>query len=184
MNDFLIYVAASHVAVAVSRFYFDHFIADIQYGDVKGSAAEVVHNNLFVLFLIKSIGKSCRGWLINDALNVEPRDFPCIFCRFALCVIKICRHSDNRFCNRLAEFLFSIALQFLQNHGGNLFRSIVFAGERYEDAAVWSFFYFVRHRCPILLHLGIRKTVSDEALDAVDSILRISYRLTSRKNSH
>ena len=51
--------------------HFEDTIADFKNRNVKGSASKVKDQNCFVFVtLIKTIGKSGRGWLVDDSQNL------------------------------------------------------------------------------------------------------------------
>ena len=70
--------------VAVCGFHFKHAIADFEHGNVERAAAEVVHGDLLVLFLVQTVSKRRRSRLIDDAQNFEAGDFACVLRRVAL----------------------------------------------------------------------------------------------------
>jgi hypothetical protein len=81
VDYFLVDIFAAQVCVAVGRAHLDRALValghdDLKHRDVEGAAAKVEDDYLFVLLFVKSVGKRCCGWLVDDALNLEPAILP------------------------------------------------------------------------------------------------------------
>jgi len=96
--------------------YFEDAVAYIENGDVEGTAAQVVDQDGFVLLLIQSVGKACRGWFVDNAQYFKTGDFTGVLGCCALCVVKVRRDGDDCLIDGLAEVCFGVGLKLLQNH--------------------------------------------------------------------
>ena len=127
VDNALVQVVPTQMGIAVGRLDFDDAFPDFENRDVKGPAAEVIHGDGLVLFLVEAIGqRSCRG-LVDNALHFEPGDLARVLGGLALGVVEIRRHGDHRVVHLFAEVVFGRLLQLLQNHGGNLGRGVLLA---------------------------------------------------------
>ena len=84
IHDAVIPVITTEVGVAIGGAYLEDTVADFQRRDVECAAAEVIHSDLLVFFLIESVGQRGGGRFVDDALDVEAGDLACIFRRVTL----------------------------------------------------------------------------------------------------
>ena len=87
------------------RVDFEDSVADIEYRNVERAAAEVEHQDHFVLFLLETVGERCSRRLINDAEHVESGDLAGVFGRLPLRVVEVGRDGDHRVIDLLAQVL-------------------------------------------------------------------------------
>ena len=57
--------------------------------NIKCAAAEIKHNDFLIFLFIESVCQSRRGWLVDDALHVQPSDFAGIFGGLSLRIVEI-----------------------------------------------------------------------------------------------
>ena len=174
IHQLLVDVVAAQVGVAIGGFDFNHAFADFKNRNVERPTAEVVNRDGLVFLLIQTVGqRSCRR-LVDDSLYIKPGDLPGIFGRLPLGVIEVRRHGDNRFRDLLAEVIFCRLFQLLKNHGGDLRRRI-FLALRQHRHVVAGFDHLVRNHFDFFANFVIAP--SHEALDRINRILRVGYRL-------
>src|SRR3990172_108837 len=89
VHDFLVEVVAAEVCVAVGRLDLDHALADLEDGDVEGTAAQVIHGDRLVLLLVEAIGQRRGGGLVDDTQHLEARDGAGVLGCLALAVVEI-----------------------------------------------------------------------------------------------
>ena len=69
VDESLVEVVATEVAIAIAGEDFKDTITDIQDRDVEGAATEVEYGNAGVLLLFESVGKGCRCGLVDDPFH-------------------------------------------------------------------------------------------------------------------
>ena len=99
----MIDVVAAQVRVAGGGLYFHHAFADFQDGDIKRSAAQVVHRDRFVFLLVQTVGQSRGRRFVDDAQHFQAGDFAGLLGGLPLAVVEICRYRDNRLGHFLAQ---------------------------------------------------------------------------------
>ena len=67
----LVEVVSAEVRIAICAEDLNDVVADIKNRYVEGPASEVKDSNLFVLFLLKPVGKRCSSRLIYDSLDLQ-----------------------------------------------------------------------------------------------------------------
>ncbi len=184
MDDFLIDVLSSKMTISVCRFYFYDIFTYFKDRNIKCTSTKVEYCNFFVFLFIKSVCKSRCSWFVDDSFDIESSNFTSIFCCLSLCIIKICRHSNDRFCNRLSNFCFSICFKFLEYHRRNFFWSIRFFSHFHFYSVICRFLYFKRNRSFIFLNCRIIECVSDKTFNSEDGIFWIRYTLSFREKPH
>ena len=127
VDDALVKVVAAETVVTGSCENLLHAVAHLDDGNVEGAAAEVVYQNLLVVFFVNTVGKRCRGRLVDDSLNVQTGDPACVLGRLALRVGEVRRNGDDRLGNCLTEVSFGVSLQLGEDHGRDLLRGVALA---------------------------------------------------------
>ena len=102
-------------------------ITDVDNRYIERTAAEVVYYNVLVLFLVNAVCERRCGRLVYDTLNVKTRNLTCVLCSLTLRVGEVCGNGDNRVGYLLAEVALCVGLKLLENHRGNLLRSVLLA---------------------------------------------------------
>ena len=74
VDDALVKIVAAQVRVARSGQHFRHAVAHLDDGNVERAAAQVVHHDFLVVFLIHAIGKGRGRGLVDDALYIQARN--------------------------------------------------------------------------------------------------------------
>ena len=71
-DDGVVEVVTSKVGVSVGGLDFEYTVAKLKYGDIEGTAAEIVYGNLHILvLLVKTIGERRCGRLVDDTLHFQ-----------------------------------------------------------------------------------------------------------------
>ncbi|CAI8287986.1 MAG: Uncharacterised protein [Cellulomonadaceae bacterium TMED98] len=77
--------------------------AHFEQADVERSSTEVEDQNQFVFFsFVQAIGQGGRGGLVNNAQDIQPRDFSCFFGGLTLGVVEVGGDGNDRVGDRLA----------------------------------------------------------------------------------
>ena len=106
-DDTLVDVVAAQVRIAVGGLDLDHALADLQNRDVEGAAAEVIHRDGFVLFLVQTIGQRRGRRLVDDAHHFQTRDLTRVLGGLALGVIEVSGNRNYGLGDLLAQIRFS-----------------------------------------------------------------------------
>lgn len=83
-------------------------------------AANVIDHDLLLGLFVDAVGEGGGGRLVDDALDVQPRDLARVLRGLTLRVGKIGRDGDNRIGDRLAEERLGVGLELLQDHRRDL----------------------------------------------------------------
>jgi hypothetical protein len=120
VDQALVEVLAAEEGVAVGRQHFELVLAidggDLDDGNVEGAAAEVIHGDLAVAFLLVHAEGECGcGRLVDDALDVEAGDAAGVLGGLALAVVEVGGHGDHGLGDFLAEVVFGGLLHLAQH---------------------------------------------------------------------
>ena len=127
VDDALVKIVAAQMVVARRGQHLDHAGRDIENGHVERAAAEIIDHDLLRLLLIDAVGKGGCRRLVDDALDVQPRDLARVLRRLPLRVGEIGRDSDDGIGDGFAEEGFRVRLELLQDHRGNFLRRVFMA---------------------------------------------------------
>jgi len=171
-------VFATQESVAVGSQYFELVLAvdfsDLDDRHVEGTATQVVDDHgVVALGLVHAVGQCGCGWFVDDAFYVETCDATGILGGLALAVVEVGRHGDDRFSHCLAEVIFGGFLHFLQDFGGNLWRSHFLAVHFHPGVAVVSLDDLVRDHLDVFLHDFFVETTADQTLYRVQGVVRV-----------
>ena len=108
------------MGIAVGCKHFDHAVANLDDGYIKGTAAQVIYHDLLLFLIVKTVSQSCRRRLVDDTLYFQTGNLARILGGLTLCIIKICRNRDHCLGNLLSQITLGICLQLLEDHSGNL----------------------------------------------------------------
>ena len=163
IDDALIPVITAQMVVAGGGANLEHTVAQLKHGYVEGAAAQVEHQDLFLLVgLIEAVCKSSSGGFVDDSQNLQAGDLTCILGCLALCVVEVCGNGDDRLGDRGADLLFGVCLQLLQNHCRDFLGHEILAVDVHHSTAVLAVLHVV---CDgLLLFCGFGVGTADEAL--------------------
>ena len=131
IHDALVEVVAAQTVVTSGCQNFLHTVAHLDDGHIEGTAAQVIHHDLLLFALVDAIGQCSCGRFVDDTLDIQTGNLACVLGCLTLCVGEICGNRDNSGSDSLAQIGFSVCLQFLQDHCGNLLGGILFAVDAY-----------------------------------------------------
>ena len=123
----LVEIVAAQVRIAGSGADFEDSVADIEDRNIEGAAAEVEHQDRFVLLLVEAVGERCRRRLVDDAEHVQSGDLAGVLGRLPLRVVEVGRDGDHRVVDLLAQILGRVVGELAQYQRGNLFRRVLLA---------------------------------------------------------
>ena len=136
LDDALVDVVAAQVRVAVGGLHFHHAFAHFQDGNIERTAAQVVHGDRFVLFLVQAVRQRRRCRLVDDAQHFQARDLTGLLGGLPLAVVEIRRHGNYSLGDFFAQEVFRGGLQFLKNHRRNFRRTVRLAGNLHARVVV------------------------------------------------
>ncbi len=127
VGQYVIKVIAAESGIAVRGQNFDNTVADLNDGNIKCTAAEVVHQDLLLALIVEAIGQSGGSRLIDDTLYLKSGDLPGILRRLSLRIIEVRRNSNDSLIHFVAQIAFRIRFQLLEDHRGDLLRGVSFS---------------------------------------------------------
>ena len=110
------------MGIAVGGKHFDHTVADLNDGHIKGTATQVIYHDLLFFFVIQTISQSCCRRLVDDTFYIQTGDLACVLGSLTLRIVEIGRYRNDRFRYTLSQIALSICFQLLQDHCGDLLR--------------------------------------------------------------
>ncbi|ELZ74505.1 NAD-specific glutamate dehydrogenase [Haloferax volcanii DSM 14919] len=125
VDDGFVPVVAAEVVVPVRGDHFVDAAAEVEDGHVERAAAEVVDEHGLVRLVVEAVGHRRGGRLVDDALDVETRDFAGVLRRLPLFVVEVRGDGDDGLLEFVAEVVLGVALDFLENHRRNLLRRVL-----------------------------------------------------------
>ena len=177
VDDGLVEIVASQMGVAVGGTHLEHTVAELQDGDIEGTAAEVVNGHFHILvLLVKTICKSGCGRLVDDTLHIEACNLAGLLGGLALAVGEVCGNGNDRLGNRLTEIIFRGLLHLLENDCGYFLRAVQTSADVHAGSVVVSTGHIVRYAGHFFAHLVVG--LAHETLDTEDSVLRVGNSLT------
>src|SRR5579875_376981 len=179
VDNALVKVVSAEVGVTIGRLHLKDALAQLQDGDIKGAATQVIdRDGLFTFDLIQTIGQRSSRRLVNDTQNFQAGDLSGVLRGGTLRVVKVGRDSDNSLRNLLAQAGLGVGLQLLQDHGRNFWRAIFASTHDHTHISVGRSCDLVGNTLHSALHLWIIEFTTHQALDRVNGVLRVGHCLT------
>src|SRR5262249_13717709 len=178
VDDSLIEIFPAQERIAAGRQHFEYAVAHFHYRNIKRAAAQVVDCYFLAVLFAKPISESRRRRLVDDSLDVQPRDFAGVLGGLPLNVVEICRYGDDSFGHLIAKKVLCCELESLEQDGGYFRRRVIAPAHPDAAVTVWSFGYLIRAELPRALDLRRFELSSHEPFDCVDRVSGIRDRLS------
>ena len=159
VDDALVPVVTTEVRVAGGRLHLEHALAEVEDRHVERAAPEVEHEDRLVVVLVEAVGQRGRGGLVDDAQHLEAGDLAGLLGGLALGVAEVGGHGDHGLGDGVAEVGLGVALQLLQDAGGDLLRVVGLAVD--VDRPVGA--HVALHRADRAVRVGDRLALGDLA---------------------
>ena len=129
VNDDIIEVIAAQMCITGCALYFEGTIIDIQDRYIECTAAQVINQDvhLFIFIFVQTECQSRCGRFVDDTDDIQTCDTAGVLCCLTLCVIEVCRDSNDSLFNLLTQVSFRIIFQICQDHCRDFLRCILFA---------------------------------------------------------
>ena len=178
----LVEVLAAQERVAVGRQHLELVLlvdlGDLDDRDVERAAAQVVHRDLAIAFLLVHAERERgRRRLVDDPLDLEPGDLAGVLGRLPLRVVEVRRHRDDGLGHFLAEVVLRGLLHLAQDFGRHLRRRDLLAAHLDPRVAVVVLDDLVGHEADVLLDFLFLEPPPDQPLDGEDRVLGVGDRL-------
>ena len=124
VHDPLVPVVAAEVGVAGGRLDLEDPLAEVEDRHVERAAPEVEHEDGLVVVLVEPVGQRGGGGLVDDAQHLEAGDLARLLGGLALGVAEVGGHRDDGLGDGVAQVRLGVALELLQDAGGDLLRVV------------------------------------------------------------
>mmetsp|Transcript_853 Transcript_853/g.3331 ORF Transcript_853/g.3331 Transcript_853/m.3331 type:complete len:747 (-) Transcript_853:173-2413(-) len=184
VGDPLVKVVTAQVGVPGGGQDLEDPVADLEHRDVKGSAAQVEHEDGLVLLGLKAVREGSGGGLVDDPEHLQARDLPGVLGGLPLGVVEVRRHGDDGLVHLVVQELGRVLRELAQDLSGELLRGKLLAegGAGELDVAVGVLLHDVRDLLQLLVHLG--HLASYEPLDRKEGVIWVDDALPLGDLSH
>ena len=159
-----------------------HAVGEVEDGDVEGAAAQVVDQDLLGRFVVKAVGHSGGGRLIDDAQDVQARDAAGVLGGLTLGVVEVGRDGDDGVGDGLAQILLGVGLHLRERHGAHLLGGVILALDIDDGTAALALLDLVRHSLDLGGALGV--LAAHETLDGEHGVLGVGDSLVLSGLTH
>ena len=177
-DDLVVEVLTAEERVAVGALHFEYAVTNFENRDIEGAAAKVEHHDLLVVVVLQPVGECRCGGLVDDALNVEPRDGAGFFRCLALRVVEVRRNGHNSIGHRFADVFRRGVFHLGENQRRNLLGRSMTVGNVDPRVIVFSRDDRKRRHLCEALDFETRHRASDQALAGKNSSFGVGDRLT------
>ena len=127
--------------------------------------------------LTESICECGCGRFVNNTIDGQSGDPSSVFCSLPLDIVEVGRHCDNRFADFLPQKFFSRLAQPVENNRRDFGRAVIFSQNVAAHIAGFGPRQLIGQNLLSLLFFRCAQFTPDEALDGVDGVPGVSYRL-------
>mmetsp|Transcript_48717 Transcript_48717/g.91272 ORF Transcript_48717/g.91272 Transcript_48717/m.91272 type:complete len:527 (-) Transcript_48717:171-1751(-) len=180
LHHTLVKILSSQVGVTVGGHHLKDTVINGEEGNIEGSAAKVINQNVLLSLLVQTVGNGSRSGFVDDSQHIHAGNGSGILCGLTLRIVEVRRNGDHRMLHLLAQVVLGCLLHLGQHHGRNLLRShdLLFAlhldGNHRLAALVHN---LVWQELNVLLHCGILEASADQALHVKKSLRWVDSRL-------
>jgi hypothetical protein len=121
LDDTVIEILTTQVSITGSRQDLEDTILNGEKGNIESSSSEIVDDDLtLITLLVKTVGDSGSGWLVNNSENVETGNDTSILGGLTLSIIEVSWNGDDGVGDLVSKVSLGDFLHLAQNHGGDL----------------------------------------------------------------
>ena len=174
LGDHHVNVLSSEGGVSVGGLDLKHALHHLEDGDVKGASSQIVDGDDLGGVLVKTVGETGGGGLIDDSQDLEAGDLSGVLGGLSLRVVEVGGHGDHGLGDGLAEVSLGRLLHLHQDEGADLTgRELVTLGGLEPGVAVGVGHDLVAQMLDVLLDVGVGELATDESLGGVEGVLRV-----------
>jgi len=123
LDETVVEVLTTQVSVTVGSLHFEDTFLNGEEGDIESATTEIENENVALTFalLVKTVGNSGSGGLVDDTLDIETSNGTGILGSLTLGVIEVSGDGDDSLLDGLTEVSFSDFAHLDEDHGGDFF---------------------------------------------------------------
>jgi hypothetical protein len=175
-------VLTTKVSVTVGGLDLEYTAGDLKNGDIESTSAKIVDSDNAVV-LLKTVGKSSGGRLVDHTHDVKTRDLTGVLGGLTLLVVEVGRDSDNGVLQGLANKGLSGLLHLSEDETTDLRRRVLLALGLEPCVAVAVLDNLVGNLLDVLLDLSVGELATDKTLGGEESVLGVDNGLTLGSNT-
>ncbi len=171
-------ILTTQVGVTVGRLDLKDTVLDLQDGDIEGTTAKIVDSDNAVSLLLKTVGQSSSGRLVDDTKNVQTGNLTSILGALTLSIVEVGRDSDDGVLDGLGEVSLSSLLHFVEDEATNLRGGVLLVASRNPGVTVAVLDDLVGDLLDVALDLSIGELATDQTLGSEKGVLGVDDGLT------
>ena len=176
-------VLTTEVGVTIGRLDLEDTRLDLEDGDIEGTTTKIVDGNDAVALLLKTVGKSGSGRLVDDTEDVEAGNLASVLGGLSLLVVEVGRDGDDGVLHRLASEGLGSLLHLAENETSDLRWGVLLAVGLEPGVTVGVLDNLVGNLLDIALDLGILELAADETLGGEEGVFGVDDCLTLGGNT-
>jgi len=178
LHDALVEVVAAEEGVAGGGEHLEDAVANLEDGDVEGTASEVEDEDGLVGLLLEAVRQGRGGGLVDDAEHLDARNLTGILGRLALGVVEVGGDGDDRLGDGVAEVGGGVVAELAEHLRGDLLGGEVLARDAALDLHVSGVTLDDGVGRLAVLVANLVPAAADEALDGEEGVLGVNHALT------
>ena len=116
----LIEILATKMSVTSGGEHLEDTVVNCEDRDIKGATTEIEDNNVLLVLLVKTVGDSSSGRLVDNTEDLESSDRSSVLSSLSLGVIEVSGHGNNGILDVLTKVVLSDFLHLGEDHSGDL----------------------------------------------------------------
>jgi hypothetical protein len=171
------------VGITVGGLDLEDTLLDLQNGDIESTTTQIVDSDNTVSLLLKTVGKSGSGGLVNNTENVQTGNLTSILGGLTLRVVEISGDSNDGVLDGLAEVGLGGLLHLVEDETTNLGRRVLLATGLDPGVTVGVLNNLVGDLLDVTLDLSIGELATNQTLGSEESVLGVDDGLTLSGNT-
>lgn len=176
-------VLTTKVSITVGRLDLKDTLLDLEDGDIKGTTTKIEDGNNPVSLLLKTIGESGGGGLVDDPENVQASDLTSVLGSLSLLIVEVGRDGDDGILNLLSEVSLGSLTHLPEDETTDLGGRVLLTLSLEPGIAVAVLDDLVGNLLDITLNLSVGELAADKTLGSEESVFWVDDGLTLGGNT-
>ena len=174
-------VLTAKSSVTIGGLHLEHTTSNLQDGDIKSAATEIVDSDDLAIVLLHAEGKGSSSGLVDDTLDVEVGDLASILSGLPLRIVKVSGDRDNGLLDGRAKVRLSSLLHLDEDEGADLRGRVALATGLKPSVTIVGLDNLVGKMLHVFLGDIVVEATTNQTLSGEQSVLRVLYGLNRSK---
>ncbi|KAH3663984.1 hypothetical protein OGAPHI_004698 [Ogataea philodendri] len=177
-------ILTTQVGVTVGGLDLENTVVNVQDGDIEGTSTQVEDGNDVAVVLLKTVGKSGGGWLVDNSGNVQTNNGTGILGGLSLGVVEVSWNGNDGVLGWLSKVGLGSLLHLVEDETSDLGWRVFLASSLNPGVTVGVLDDLVRNLLQVSLDLLVLESSTDQSLGSEQGVLWVDNSLSLGWNTN